>query len=373
VRLRRVLPPLVTVLAIGVLVLPSNAAALQKGFWGPTQLSGYSQFPVYKNLGVDIFQMQLRWELVTPTRPAHPRDPNDPAYRWPSQISYGIQQAKASNIKVALMILFTPQWANGNRPGQWIPNNLKDYSDFAYAASKRYPSVHLWMVWGEPSRVANWQPMTAQPASQANAGKPLTPAQARAPRAYAKMLDLAYGEFKKASSKNVVMGGNTFSWGSIRPGQWVKNMRFGSNNQRPRLDLYAHNPFSNRKPNLSNPPFCGTQAAGCADFSDLRWFGKLVDANLGWSGHRHLPLFLSEYCVPTAPNDLEFPYYVSPPVQASWVKAAFNVARAVGAHTFGWVHLADDPPKPSGRTSHCGLLNYNGAKKPAYFAFKNQP
>ena len=44
---------------------------------------GQVAFPIYKDLGVGIHQIQLLWNETAPDRPAHATDPNDPAYRWP--------------------------------------------------------------------------------------------------------------------------------------------------------------------------------------------------------------------------------------------------------------------------------------------------
>jgi hypothetical protein len=357
---------------------PSSSAAPLKGFWGPTrQLNGSSAFPIYKDLGVNIYQIFMRWDVIAPIRPANPRNHLDPAYNWNAtgqpDVAYAVQQAKQYKMQVALMVLYSPRWANGNRAAQWAPKNPKDYADFMYAVAKHYPYIHLYMIWGEPSRTGNFQPLTTQPDSRANAGKPLNKAEAQGPRVYASIVDAAYGQLKAASSKNLVIAGNTFSWGDIRPGQFVKNMRFGPKNQKPRLDFYGQNPFTNRKPDLNrNKPFCGTQAAGCADFSDLNWFGKLVDQNLGTKTHKHVPLFISEWTVPTRKSDSEFPYYVSPATQASWLSAAFSVARSVNAYAFGWVHLYDEAPDPYGgrKTISGGLLYSDGAKKPGYATFK---
>ena len=34
----------------------------KKAIWGPTKVNGVSQFPIYRDLGVGIFQMQLSVE-----------------------------------------------------------------------------------------------------------------------------------------------------------------------------------------------------------------------------------------------------------------------------------------------------------------------
>jgi len=353
--------------AVALAAAPSASARLLKGFWGPT-----SAFSRYGDLHVDVYQMQLNWRDVAPTRPSHSHDPHDPSYQWPAAVDDAIAQARDRHMKVLLMISSTPSWANGGKPGYWAPKKSKYFANFAYAASKRYPSVHLWMVWGEPSRGPNWQPMTPQPESDANAGKRLTTSEARAPRRYARLLDAAYGQLKRASKHNLVIGGNTFSWGyqGIRPVQWVENMRFGKRDRRPRLDLYGHNPFTNRKPHLGNRPFCGSRRAGCADFSDLDWFGRVVDKYLGASGRPHVRLFLSEFTLPTSPYDREFPYYVSLSQQARWIRAGFHVARAAHAYAFGWIHLQDDPPHGKDLRISGGLIDYQGNLKPGYAAFK---
>ena len=134
---------------------PSASANVLKGFWGPThQPGGASAFPIYHDLGVNVFQQQLVWSNIAPTRPLNARNPRDPAYQWPPDVSYGLAQARAHHIQGALMILFSPPWASGHTTGgRWAPKKPGDFANFAYAASKKYPGVHLWMVWGEPNRV----------------------------------------------------------------------------------------------------------------------------------------------------------------------------------------------------------------------------
>ena len=53
----------------------------------PVRVHGVSQFPIYKQLGAGIYMMRVNWWTVAPTRPAHPADPNDPAYEWPADTS----------------------------------------------------------------------------------------------------------------------------------------------------------------------------------------------------------------------------------------------------------------------------------------------
>src|SRR5256884_455880 len=127
---------------------------------GPVPRDGVSQFPIYHDLGAGIWQGNLDWHDTTPTRPANPRDPNDPAYHWPPSLDQAVSEASRYHIRISLLVMSTPAWANGGRPYNWVPTRISDYTDFLTAAARRYPSVHLWMIWGEPSRRANFMPLT---------------------------------------------------------------------------------------------------------------------------------------------------------------------------------------------------------------------
>ncbi len=317
-----------------------------------------SQFPIYEDLGVKVFQMSISWAAVAPTRPAKPRDPGDAAYQWPADVDYAITEARRHRMQVLLMLSGSPPWANHGRSSEYAPTHPSDFAAFARAASRRYPSVRRWMIWGEPSRSANFKPLVPQPL-----GTSITAAQKAAPRRYARLLDAAYGQLKAQRKTNVVIGGNTYVTGEIRPGAWMANMKL-PNGRPPRLDWYGHNPFGYRNPSLRNPP----SKQGLVDFSDLGRFDKLLQRKLGKRLHKRIKLWLSEFTVATGP-DREFNFHVSRATQARWIKNAFKVARSLhNVAGLGWIHLYDEPPGPS--ISNGGLITYNGKRKPGYYAFK---
>ena len=98
-------------------------------------------------------------------------------------------------MKVQMLIMGTPPWANGGKSWQWVPDRVSDFGNFATAIARRYPSVHLWMIWGEPNRKHNFQPFA--PAKKAD-GKLKRP-QRVAPHNYALLLDTAYEALKAES------------------------------------------------------------------------------------------------------------------------------------------------------------------------------
>lgn len=327
----------------------------KKAIWGPAMTpDGHSAFPVYRDLGVSIVQMQLVWRFVALKRPRHASNPNDPAYHWPADIGNTVRQAKRYHMRVLLMVLGTPAWANGGKAENVAPRQTRDYTDFVTAASRHYRSVHMWMIWGETNRRVVFQQAPASPTA-----RHLNAAQRAAPHRYSVLLDAAYGALKRVSRRNLVIGGNTFTTGEIRTGLWVQNMRL-PNGKPPRMDLYGHNPFSFRRPSLSNPP----SPQGEVDFSDLGRLSRLVDRNLA-ARHKHLKLFLSEWTIPTAPGDTEFNFWVEPGVAAQWINSAWGIVhRSSFIYALGWIHLADDA------TTTGGLLDSQGNPKPTYGAFK---
>src|SRR3954451_16809696 len=132
-----------------VAAAPAPAAPpVRKAFWGPPSVKGVSQFPIYHDLGVDIFQIAIYWQTTAPTRPRHPTDPTDPAYVWPRRIDYAIDQASRYGMSVLIMILGAPPWANGHTAPEFAPRLARDFARFARAASRRYPAVRYWMIWG---------------------------------------------------------------------------------------------------------------------------------------------------------------------------------------------------------------------------------
>ncbi len=346
----------VTLVAAFVAALaPAGASAFQKAVWGPPTVDGINQFPLYRELGARIYETQLDWNEVALTKPADPTSPADPAYAWPVQIGQEIAEARRYGMRVLLAVSNAPAWANGGHAGMgWAPRDPRTYAQFIQAAAREYPSVHLWMVWNEPNRKGDFRPETPARYTQTR----LSAAQKRAPHLYAQMLNDAYGALKRLSRRNVVIGGDTYTAGLLDPQQWLASMVLPGG-RRPRMDMYAQDPFSYTVPLFGAAP----SPYGEVQFSDLP---RLEDWTKTYFGHA-LPLFLSQFCVPTAPNQM-FSFYVSPPsVAARWVKDALVTARKAGyIYALGWASVRDQLPLDA-----CGLIQQDGRRKPDFYAFKN--
>lgn len=338
---------------IGMALAPSRAAAFSKAIWGQLTYNGVNQFPMYKQLGVSIIELDLDWNLVAPTRPRQPTNPRDPAYVWPQPLRQTIAEAARYHMRVLLQIIESPAWANGGHAESgWAPASSGAFVAFAEAAGREYPNVHLWMIWGEPTKAGNFQPL-----APAIPGQPLDRAQRYSARLYAEMLDGAYGALKALNRRNLVIGGCTYTTGAVNSLQWIEALRL-PNGKPPRMDMYAHNPFSYTDPTFTTLP---------AEFDDIQFdnlpeLARWVDRYL----HRGLPLFLSEWTIPTQ-YDKTFNFWVDPPVAAQWITHAMHESRAWRRiYALGWINVYDDLPLIAG-----GLLTENGTPKPSFYAFEH--
>jgi len=358
--------PRVAIIVLSVLLAlgawpASGAARAKKGIWGPVQVNGKSQFPLYKSLGAEVYNEEIRWNEIARSRPANPRDPRDPAYRWRADLGKGIAEAGRLRIQVALRVGGAPRWANRGRPSNWAPQDPGDYVDFMVAAARRYPSVRFWIVWGEPTRASSFAPMPAT-----DPGLPLPTEAQRAVQFYARLLDGSYGALKAISKRKTIVGGNSYTGGNVSPLNWIRYLRL-PNGRRPRMDLYGHNAFSARRPRLADYSL----VYGYADFSDLDALARWLDRYYGRDprGNR-MRIWIGEWFVPTDHANHVFTFWVTRRVQALWLRAALRISRRWRRiYAFNWFKLYDEAARPAGDEAAWGLIDGQGRRRPAFRVF----
>jgi hypothetical protein len=316
-------------------------------------------FPELRRLGVRVWSGGLSWASVAPARPDNPTSPDDPAYHWSHKFQRELAAAVANQIEPVLNVSGFPSWSNGGRGPQWAPTNPQDFADFMAAAVRKYPKVRRWIIISEPGSFYNFRP-------QGGNGR-------TAPRLYARLLDAAYVAMHRARHNVVVIGGGVHPYGlndanTTAPDTFIANMRL-PNGRRPRLDMFALNPYTERPLDMRLP-----KRPLRVDFDDLDWLKARLD---GLWPRRHLKILVDEFGWNTEHEALGWLYYVSRKKQAADLRKAYEMAAKVGrVDTMCWFLLYDSPPQRNSTqwlNWTTGLRRWDGVRKPAWKAFMRVP
>ena len=289
-----------------------------------------------RRLGVGIVRFTLRWDKVASSQPANARNPADPAYDW-AGFDAVLQPLHASGIAALVTIYGSPAWANGGHPANWLPSTGA-IGDFAYAAAKHYPWVHMWTAWNEPDTRVFSVPVS--------------------PSLYVqRVLNPAYAGLHAASRSNLVGGGVTGPRqppGGMSPLVFMQGMRAAH----ARLDAYAQNPYPVTPGETPTRTPCST--CGSLTMAVLPTIRADVTRLFGAK-----PLWLTEYGYQTNPPDRILG--VSLTRQAQYLgDAALRVLEQPGV-TVLIQFLVQDEPSLGGWQS--GLLTAAGRPKPSYYAY----
>ncbi|HEX3225668.1 MAG TPA: hypothetical protein VHQ89_06190 [Gaiellaceae bacterium] len=329
----------VSVVALALAAVPAHASAgarfgIQDDAWlmyGPGTLA--QRLTTLDSLGVGVVRLTLRFDQVAATKPASPRSPDD--YDW-GVFGETLDALHAQHMTVLITLYGSPGWANGGRSSATLPSS--GFGNFAFAAAKRFPWVHLWTAWNEPNSRTFAVPVS--------------------PSLYVhEVLNPAFAALHEASSANRLAGGVTSprkTPSGMGPLEFMDGMRAAH----ARLDAYAQNPYPVDKFETPSHATC----EGCDTFTmaKLPEIRSAVTRNFGSK-----PLWLTEYGYQTNPPDRLLG--VSYALQAAYIgQAAYRVWAQSGV-TLLIQFLVRDEPALGGWQS--GLFTAGGAAKLSYHAF----
>ncbi len=334
----------------------ASARAL-KGIWGPTVERGVSQFPVYRDLGIQLVEMRLEWAQAARVQAGPPAGPGRPGLPVAGGGEHGGRGERGHR---------HPRCAAANR----LSGMGQRREDPELGASASPGLRRLRLRRGPP--VSDGPAVDGLGGADASRGlpadRPGRPGQAveRGPDGRRRtgtrgLLDAAYGALKAASRRNLVIGGMTFTTGEVTTRQWIENLRL-PNGRAPRLDLYGHNPFSAAGPEPREPGvggrerrLLGSRPAGRLDRS-VSGPGPAID--------QALPLGVDD------PDGGRRRVQLLRRARRSRPSGSPTGCGSPGAgsrvYAIGWIHLYDDLPSTAG-----GLLDAQGNKKPGYEAWRN--
>jgi hypothetical protein len=336
---------MVTLVVFSACALAASASAahnvqygIQDDAWladGPGTLD--HRLDAVQKLGATIVRYSIHWDQVAPKKPARALASNDPAYRWQAAdaVLNGLHER---GIEALVTLYGAPAWANGGRKANAPPKSSRTFSDFAYAAAKRYSFVRKWTIWNEPNQ------------NLYLAGT--------SPRLYVKtLLNPGYAAIHRANRRALVAGGVTAprgNRGGYGPLAWVRGLAAAH----AKLDAYAHNPYPTRP---RETPLLG--ACGYCDVISMANLGRLSKQVQHYLGRK--PIWLTEYGYQTNPPDM---FGVAPNLQAVYIgESAMRAYQLSGVSLLIQYLLKDEPYLDRFQT---GLFTVHGVPKPAYAAFR---
>ncbi len=321
--------------------VPAQASAgaqfgIQDDAWlmyGPGTLT--ERVTTIQSLGAGLVRFTLRWDRVSPSKPADVRDPDDPTYNW--GVSGEVLDAlHERGIPVLLTLYGSPRWANGGGGPNVLPTS--DFGDFATAAAARFPWIRLWTAWNEPNTRTFSSPVS--------------------PSAYVtQVLNPAYTALHAASRANRVAGGVT-SPRKTPTGMSPLAFLQGMQAAHARLDAYAQNPYPLSRVETPSRDSCST--CGYFTMARLAEIRSYVTRAFGPK-----PIWLTEYGYQTNPPDTLLG--VSEALQAKYIgDAALRVWQQRGVTMLIQFLVRDEPNVGNWQS---GLLTVGGVAKLSYHAF----
>ena len=249
-----------------------QGALVLEGLLGPGHAPRPVAAPRYKRLSVKISRSSCAGERRPGAagRPDVARGSRLPLAGRRRRRGQAGQEVQA---EVLIIVIGAPRWSKRNRA--WTSTKPTSYARFMTRAARKLPlGPGRSMVWGEPSRAANWSPE----ALQEDPASPLTHAQTYAPRQYAVMLDEAYGALKAVHRSDLVISRNTFTAGSIEPLSCGTHDEAAQRQDFPRGSTStASDPFLPAHP---QPEGLSAGRGQDIDFSDLPRLQRTVDKAL---------------------------------------------------------------------------------------------
>jgi len=357
-----------------------SARPLRTGFLDPTAFGGSSADRSVlraRRAGATLVRLLVAWKAVAPDPPADPEDPEDPAYQWQS-IDQQVVDAVRGGLDPLIYISASVPWARGaavGLPGTW-PSPVQ-FADFARAAARRYsgtftptgntvplPRVRFWQAWNEPNAGRELAPQRMK-------GRPVSPAQ------YRRMVNAFAEAVHGVNASNLVVAGALAPFGHdskdiqvVAPMQFMSTLLCVSQqaphqktcSQRTRLDVWAHNPYTNGGPNWhAHSP----NDASIGDLPEMR--GLLTAAKRAGTiiSARAPEFWVTEFSWDTNPPD---PKGVPSALHARWVAEALYRMWQAGVSVVIWFRLQDHLLRESPYQS--GFFTAGGQAKHSLEAFR---
>jgi hypothetical protein len=328
------------VMAVALIVMPHAAQAspdrFDLGFVDPYEFQESDPIGAYATMrdeGARVVRLPITWREVAANQPAHPTDPNDPAYNW-ALFDHRIDKIRSHGMQPLLSLYTAPRWAHA---GPRLTANPGAYGDFARAIATRYsgaagqrPRIKYFQLWNEPNLYVFLDD---------------TPAR------YREMVNAAYKGIKAVHGDNVVVAGGLAPFSDpgnkqgIGPFPYMRSVLCMSGGAHPHatcsaktsFDIWATHPYTSGGPNHSASV---PQDASLGDLPEMRRL-LLAAKRAGHIKSNGNPGFwITEFGWDSKPPD---PGGVPLAQHARWTAEAMYRMWESDVNLLVWFKLRDDP------------------------------
>ncbi|MSO44076.1 MAG: hypothetical protein EXQ74_02015 [Thermoleophilia bacterium] len=316
-------------------------------------------------MGARIIRVDVRWDVVAPTRPARPKDQNDPAYRWDAFDAI-VDAAAPRGVRVLMTVWGTPDWAADPAVAKTArypdyarqPLTAVEYGNFAYALASRYTprGVRDWEAWNEPNI-----PIFLRPQFRKQGGR-WVPA---SPATYTALARTFYANIKAIDTGARIAGLVTAPAGDQCPSSCPRSAdsrmtpsaflaEVAKPGLRPPMTAVSHHPYP-----ITTPRDTNFAESSYIDLYNLDRFQAEVDRTY----LRGKKIWLTEFGFSTV-KVIDYALNVSEVEQAQYLQDAYRRVRSnTRIGMFVWYFLQDNGAWGS------GLLTQSGTAKPAAEVF----
>jgi hypothetical protein len=308
--------------------------------------------------GIRITRVDVLWNAIAPRRPAAPRDPNDPAYRW-AALDGVVDGLSARGIAVIANLYRSPSWANGGRDPSWAPD-ARDFGDFMSALSRRYSGTFTDPAGALHGRIAFFEPWNEPNISYFLKPQWRVPSYGRAipeaPVRYAAMLRAAYPAVKANQPAAWVIGVDGAPTNTdVPPDNSMGVVTFirALRRLRPPMDAFSQHIY---------PALGPTESVAMPSYRRIPDLLRELDPLAPGA-----PLLLTETGYTTAASE-NHAAHVTEAEQAEYLTQAVDLVRGQPrVRLFMWFNLQDNPGWPG------GFLREDGTPKPSWDVFLALP
>lgn len=351
--------------AAAALAIPSTGvagvAALQDDVLATAPLAQIpTRIDMVKQTKAKVARVDILWQLVAPTPPANPTDPNDKAYDW-SRLDAIFTGLASAGITPIVSTYATPDWAiagtNTPHPKTLYNPNAPTpaaFAAFMQAVATRYsgtfipagavaplPRVRHWEIWNEPNLKGFF---TFN--GRSNLAK------------YKGLVKAGYTAIHSVNKKAIVIGGvggprSSNGNGNISAKVWLNGL---VNDKSVKFDAYSQHIYPSQGPLFTSKSY----AKAFPTWASVDQILATLDRK-----KKGMKLYVTEAGYTTATTNFRN-VKVSPAKQALFLKQIFNLKAVKSARVAAvvWFNLSDNANWPG------GLLTETGVKKPAYAAFQ---